>query len=243
MAACWGLYSRHLPEHGKRGVARNLSGRPSLPAAFFWVTAFAVAFACVESAVVHYLHVHFYPEGFGWPLAQWDLPMLMVEAAREFSTLVVIAAAAFLAGRSWWRRGAWFMYAFGAWDIFYYVWLVLFEGWPDSPLAPDLLFLLPVPWAGPVAAPVIVSAFLVASALLVIYVEEKRGAFRPGWLPLSLVGAAWALALFSFMADFQVVMVLQAPLAFRWDVFIRAIALWALGLGLAFHASLRSADS
>ena len=44
--------------------------------------------------------------------------------------------------------------AFGVWDIFYYVFLRLISGWPRSLFDWDILFLLPLPWWGPVLAPV-----------------------------------------------------------------------------------------
>jgi hypothetical protein len=46
------------------------------------------------------------------------------------------------------------MFVFGIWDLFYYVWLKVCLGWPSSLLTWDVLFLIPVPWVGPVLAPV-----------------------------------------------------------------------------------------
>ena len=60
-----------------------------------------------------------------------------------------------------WLAG--FMISFGVWDIFYYVFLRLLIGWPESLMTWDLLFLLPVPWVGPVIAPVLVSLSMIVA--------------------------------------------------------------------------------
>ena len=214
-------------------MQRSTSTR-SLIATAVWVTLFAVAFAWIESAVVHYLHVHFYPEGFGFPLVEWPQGMLAVEFGREISTVVVLAAVAILAGGSWWRRFAWFMLAFGVWDILYYVWLVLFEGWPQSLLTPDLLFLVPVPWAGPVLAPVLVSLGLILCAVLIVWTEEKRGVFKPGAWTIVTVLAGWAVILTSFMLDSLEIIGSGTTGPYRWEVFAVGMAIWAAALiGLA----------
>jgi hypothetical protein len=204
--------------------------RPLLATTFFWLALFAVAFAWIESAVVHYLHALFYPEGFAFPVKPWPAGMLAVEAGREFSTVIVLAAVAFFAGRSWWRRSAYFMLVFGIWDIFYYVWLVLFEGWPQSLLTPDLLFLLPVPWAGPVIAPVLVSLFLILTSILLVLIKEKTGrvALKPAYILLVLGG--WAVILTSFMLDAPKIIATGGIDAFRWDVFTAGMLMWAAAL-------------
>ena len=50
---------------------------------------------------------------------------------------------------------------FGAWDLSFYASLKVLIGWPASLMTWDLLFLIPVPWVGPVLAPSIVSITLV----------------------------------------------------------------------------------
>ena len=76
-----------------------------------------------------------------------------VELWREASTLVMIATVGLLAGRTWRRRAGYGAIAFGTWDIFYYVFLHFISGWPRTFLDWDILFLLPLPWWGPVLAP------------------------------------------------------------------------------------------
>ena len=80
---------------------------------------------------------------------------------REAATLVMLLGVAMLAGTDRWDRIALFCIAFGVWDIAYYVWLWVFLRWPPSLLTWDVLFLIPVPWVGPVVAPVIVSVVMI----------------------------------------------------------------------------------
>jgi hypothetical protein len=51
--------------------------------------------------------------------------------------------------------------AFGVWDIFYYVFLKVLTGWPHSLMDWDILFLLPLPWWGPVIAPVSIAVLMI----------------------------------------------------------------------------------
>ena len=44
----------------------------------------------------------------------------------------MIATLGLLAGRTWRRRAGYAALAFGAWDIFYYVFLRLISGWPST---------------------------------------------------------------------------------------------------------------
>ena len=130
-----------------------------------WISVFAVAFAAVESAVVVYLRALYYPEGFSLPLKIFGRNHLWVELARELATMVMLASVAVLTGSNRWQRFAYFLISFGVWDIFYYVWLKVMINWPSSIFDWDILFLLPVPWIGPVIAPVLVSFFMILGGL------------------------------------------------------------------------------
>ena len=131
------------------------------------VIAFAIAMAYLESAVVVYLQgaldgrvgeiFPLRPE-----LAVGDY--ILIEVGREVATLVMIGAIGWLVGRSGLERLAWAAVVFGVWDIGYYAWLQVFSGWPGSLGTTDLLFLIPLPWVGPVWSPVLVSVALIVSA-------------------------------------------------------------------------------
>ncbi len=135
--------------------------------------AFSIAFAYIESAVVVYLRALFYPDGFTFPLAMFDLTALgksltVTEIGREAATLVLIVTAAWLFGRNRQERAAYFLLIFAVWDLFYYVWLKVLLDWPASIMDWDVLFLIPTLWASAVLYPVLVAAvmFLFAVAVL-----------------------------------------------------------------------------
>src|SRR4029450_13917650 len=136
-------------------------------------TAYAVAMAYLESAIVVYLRRLYYPKGFDFPLVIIDVPTLLIEVGREAATRVSMAA-----GRTKVGKCAYFLYLFGVWDIFYYVWLKVFLDWPASLFTWDVLFLIPVPWVGPVLAPVTVALTMIGMALVLLRLEQ-RGAVLP----------------------------------------------------------------
>jgi len=135
------------------------------------VAAWAIAFALVEAMVVVYLRklfglqygLAFTPRHFHYPRAY-----LSYEQAREAATMVMLLAVGYLAGRTWWQRLAYWLFAFGAWDIFYYVWLYVYLRWPSSPGTRDLLFLIPREWWAPVWQPVLAAFAFVAVAVLIL---------------------------------------------------------------------------
>jgi hypothetical protein len=136
-----------------------------------WCAVFAVAFAYIESCVVVYLRNLYYPDGFAFPLQEMPLALLLTEAGREAATIVVLLALSRLSEAPWKSRFFLFLYCFGIWDIFYYVWLKIHLNWPSSVLDWDVLFLIPLPWVGPVLSPLIVSLLFVAAAVAVTRLE------------------------------------------------------------------------
>jgi hypothetical protein len=114
---------------------------------------------------------------------------------------------------------------FGAWDIFYYVWLKVFLGWPPSLLTWDILFLIPVPWIGPVLAPVVVSLGLVGGALWLLRLKGQGR--RIGFSPLhwALAGGGGLAVLLSFMLDWRVAFEGAEPPPFRWGLFGCGVAM------------------
>ena len=142
---------------------------------------FSIAFAYIESAVVVYLRAIFHPDGFTFPLSNVDTilqhkALLLTEIGREAATIVLILTGAWLFGRNLQQRFAYFLTIFAVWDIFYYVWLKVFSAclkaipnWPQSIMDWDILFLIPMAWAGPVVAPVLVSITLLAFAMIILY--------------------------------------------------------------------------
>ena len=208
-----------------------------------WLILFAAAMAYVESAVVVYLRTIYYPQGFSFPLVLLPPGMVAIEIGREAATLVMLLGVAMLVGVDRWDRIPLFCVAFGVWDIAYYIWLWVFLGWPPSLFTWDVLFLIPVPWVGPVVAPVIVSVVLIAGGLLLL--RKRAGGqavgrsggqavgFSPALQALALAGGA--LVLGSFMLDFQVVVRQMEPLPFRWGLFGSGVALAVVALVVALR--------
>jgi hypothetical protein len=198
------------------------------------VVVFAIAMAWVEAACVYYLRVMVDRVA---PYQADPLPMRgaleHVELAREAATLVMLLAVGTLAGRTWRTRLAYTAMAFGVWDIFYYVFLRLICDWPKSLLDWDVLFLLPLPWWGPVIAPICIALLMISWGTLVSQCASSRPATS---VASTLWGLNWlgvALALYVFMADslrathrgLDVTSVL--PLAFNWPLFVAALTLMA----------------
>ncbi|MBL7964701.1 MAG: hypothetical protein JNM31_12760 [Flavobacteriales bacterium] len=142
-----------------------------------WMSAFFIAMAYLESAVVVYARALYYPNGFAFPLVTMERSLVMTELWREVATLLMLLAPAALVTRSALQRFAWFCYGFGLWDIFYYVWLKVLLGWPENLATWDLLFLVPLPWVGPVWAPCLISLGLISLGLVTL----ARSTHRPHW--------------------------------------------------------------
>jgi hypothetical protein len=199
------------------------------------VTVFAIAMAWVEAAVVYYLRTMVDRIE---PYQSNPLPLIgglgPVELAREFATLVMLFTVGALAGRNWRTRLGYSAIAFGVWDIFYYVFLKVMCGWPNSLLDWDILFLLPLPWWGPVIAPVSIALLMILWGTLASQFERTPGPLLSNWRVWVLNSIGIALALYVFMADAlrvadQGVDVIRnvLPSQFNWPLFCIALALLA----------------
>ena len=163
---------------------------------------FAAAMAWMESATVLYLRtlVHRIEPYQASPMPAAN-NLGSVEIIREGATLLMLGSAGFLGGKSWRSRFGSFLVAFGVWDILYYAFLAIIVGWPKTLFDWDVLFLIPLPWWGPVLSPILVSCALIAVGFLLIGSEGKswyRQPSRASW------GAYWigtALALYAFMQN------------------------------------------
>jgi hypothetical protein len=154
--------------------------------------------------------------------------LVRVEAIREFATLLMLAGVALVAvgNRQLWLPA--FAVAFGTWDLFFYVFLKLLIDWPASLLTWDILFLIPVPWAAPVLAPVIVSLSIIAGGLIAL---RRAVRMRPlHWIGITLGGL---LIVLSFMWDFRNIMAGGLPHPFAWPLFIAGEF---VGMGAFLHA-------
>src|SRR5881392_2855352 len=200
------------------------------------VMAFAIAMAWVEAASVFYIRAlvdRIEPyQSDPLPLGAMTGALGQVELWREAATLVMIAALGLLAGRTRRARAGYAALAFGAWDIFYYVFLRLISGWPRTLLDWDILFLLPLPWWGPVLAPVSIALVMIVWGTLATQSDDDATDSR--WAR-ALAAAGIALALAVFMIDSGRAVpdgrdaVLQVlPTTFNWPLFWVALLLIAV---------------
>lgn len=99
--------------------------------------------------------------------------ILWLELWRETSTIVMLSTLAFAVGLNLRERLAYFLMAFAVWDIFYYVFLRIFTGWPASLSDLDIFFLIPVAWIGPVITPLFISSFLFLFSFLLLRLKRS----------------------------------------------------------------------
>ena len=168
-----------------------------------WTGIFAAAMAVLESAVVVYLRALYYPEGFVFPLKMMDQQILVTEIFREAATIVMLFTIGVISTKSWISRFAVFIYAFAIWDIFYYIYLVFLLGWPPSLLTWDLLFLIPVTWAGPVLAPVINSLTMILLAVIILYYRSKDETFRLTFYEWLLLISGSLIVIFAYTRPYM----------------------------------------
>lgn len=199
---------------------------------------FGISFGYVEAAVVVYLR-HIYdpirrelhpdkPPGDLFPLITAEqlnsrgadhTRLLVTELGRELATLVMLAAAALAVASNFRQWLAGFVLAFGVWDITFYGFLKLLIAWPASLFAWDILFLLPLPWVGPVIAPCIVAATMVGAGVYVLRRERGGSGFRIRRLDWILIVASGVVMMVAFMWDWRNTTAGNPPNPFNWPLF------------------------
>jgi hypothetical protein len=231
--------------------AHTPAGRAGLVRTLVALTLFGISFGYVEAAVVVYLrslyeplHQRLHPDRspgdlFPFiPLEHLEVPGMGhvnlpgTELGREAATLLMLAGAALAVARNTRQWLAAFVLTFGLWDLFYYVFLAVLIGWPQSVFDWDVLFLLPVPWAAPVLAPALVALTMVVAGVVVLWREAAGRPVRLAWGEwLGLVVAALVL-IAAFCWDYRAVAAGLEPQEFNWPLF-------AAGEGIALGAFLR----
>lgn len=174
---------------------------------FFWLAIFATAMGILEAITVVYLR-------------ELNFAKLQpIEIIREASTIIMLLMVATIAGQNFLQRASCFIYAFGIWDIFYYVGLKLFIDWPPSIMEWDHLFYIPVLWQGPVLAPIIISILLIMLGIKMAYFKVRA------WEWIILL-AGFATIIFSFWVP-----TISDSLAYPWFLF-------SIGLGVIGTAEI-----
>jgi hypothetical protein len=197
-----------------------------------WCAILAVAFAYIESSVVVYLRILYYPEGFRFPVEEMPLTLFLTEVGREIATIVVLLVLSFLVAQKLKFRVFLFLYCFGIWDLCYYLWLKVLVGWPVTILDWDILFLIPVPWVAPVLSPVLISLFFIAAAVVVNHLESRGGSVsfhRVDWL-LEILAAL--IIVCSYFWETGSVFHKTIPERYPWW-------LWGTGIVLALSIFIR----
>jgi hypothetical protein len=219
---------------------------------------FGTAFGYLEAAVVSYLRLlheparlRYYPGRAPselFPLLTLEQlraagaeqqRTLAVEIGREAATLAMLAAVALAVAENAGQWAAAFVIAFAAWDMAFYAFLKVLLGWPASLFTWDILFLIPVPWAGPVLAPILVSATMIAAGIWHLRSEAHLAPIRIGmghWVGL-ITGAL--VIVVSFAADFRNLMSGGMPHPFNWGVFALGMTIGVASYGLAARQSRR----
>lgn len=196
-----------------------------------WVITFAIAFAWVEGAVVVYLREIYFEGSFYFPIVvQWEGGKLVVdnlmqiEFGREIATIVMLVAVGCVAGKNRLQKFCFFMIAFGVWDIFYYVWLWVMVGWPESLMTWDLLFFVPLPWVGPVITPVLIALTMATAGALIIYYDEKGCVICWRWYDWVIELGCGLVLIVAFCWDWKNIM--QVPDSLLRDGIPNPFAWW-----------------
>jgi len=194
---------------------------------------FGISFGYVEAAVVAYLRALYDPirqrvhpgrhANDLFPLVTppqlesagaENTRRLLIEIGREAATIVMLAAFGLAMGRTLGQQVAAFAVAFGVWNISFYAFLRWMIHWPPSLFTWDILFLIPVPWVAPVAAPVLVALSMIVCGLIALHRDVKLG--RIHWLAILAGGV---LTILSFTWDFRNTMAGGMPNPFNWPLF------------------------
>lgn len=203
----------------------------------WWVALFAIAMAYLESAVVVYLRELYDIEDIARDIPDFDTKIAAIEVGREAATLVMLLTIGWIAGRNLQSRIAFAFFTFGLWDIFYYFWLWVFLGWPTSLFDVDLLFLIPLPWWGPVLSPVLIALLMVVGGIAAVIRDDRQVKMRPKWHDWMILFLGTFIVLYSFMADALAALPISPdelnkvePTDFNWLVYLVGLVLmnWAV---------------
>jgi hypothetical protein len=211
---------------------------------------YAVAMALLEAAVVVYMRERYYPSDIRimFPMRIFSNLDFIVELAREAATIVMMLAIAFVVERGS-KAGifACFIFLFGVWDLFYYLWLKIFINWPVTFFDWDLLFLIPIPWFGPWICPAIIAfLFMIWGGFAVSFKVSVNFSFPA--LALFITGALADLLTF-LLPGFSIIgtspdsaVTIAQPHNFLWPVFIPGFILMVSGLIFAISGFRKNTE-
>jgi hypothetical protein len=194
---------------------------------FILVAISSIAMAYLEAAAVIYLSMISPPEG----SKIMPINTILIEYGREFSTIAMLLVIGHLSGKTRIDRFFYFIFCFGIWNIFYYVWLKIFLNWPASMLENEILFLIPIPWIGPVIASILVSLTMITAAVLSLYLQDKGYALKvkKEHLLLTILGCIIIFISFFWNAYTKNLLEESNP-GFQWGIFLIGEVLLITGL-------------
>jgi hypothetical protein len=211
---------------------------------------FGISFGYVEAAVVVYLRAIYDPirdrihPGRGpddlFPLISpqqladsgpENPRRLAIEIVREAATMLMLASVALALARNFHEWLAAFSVVFGIWDITFYAFLRIMIHWPQSLNTWDILFLIPVPWVGPIWSPVAVALTMVVCGLIAL----QRG-IRVRLRDAAVILAGAAVIFASFIWDFRNTLAGGMPNPFNWPLFLAGEAVGLIGFAFAATA-------
>lgn len=230
---------------------------------YFFSTLFAISMAYFESAIVVYLRQIAYPNGFKFPLQSLNQMLATTEVWREMFSVIMLFAVACLISKKRIERFAWFIFNFAIWDIFYYLFLKLLLGWPESFLTMDILFLIPIIWTGPVIAPIILSVLMIALALFILKFTKRNRQVYFNRIELLALIAGSLVSVLSFTLDYihfyslegkelKNILSLKSnallsntyePEKFYWGIFITGVILIITGILIFFFRNKKLGKS
>ncbi|HEY9164755.1 MAG TPA: hypothetical protein VIS48_01205 [Candidatus Kryptonia bacterium] len=176
------------------------------------VSIYAIAMGYLEAAVVIYLRLM----EFGDPAHVFPMKLLgsqtgIIELGREIVTIVMLGVIGLLAGKSRLQKCMYFIFSFAIWDLTYYIFLRMLTGWPPSLFSFDVLFLVPVVWIGPVAAPILIAILLLVFSSSMILISERNLELKIGIGNISIFGLSCIIILFSFTREIFHILLSDGP--------------------------------
>jgi hypothetical protein len=209
-----------------------------------WVLIYSIAMGFLEAIIVVYLRDIYYPSGFKFPLMIIPDSTIRVEILREFCTLVMLVSIAVIAGKNKLGMFSYFLFSFAVWDLAYYLGLKLILNWPSSFFTWDILFLIPIPWIGPVLAPIISSIFMIILSLLFLFIQRRHEKAKVKFAEWVLIYSGAVIIFVSFIWNYAEIIISNnllknifslkqssfieiskqyIPGYFHWDIFLLGI--------------------
>jgi hypothetical protein len=210
---------------------------------------FGISFGYLEAAVVTYLRDIYDPirrqvhpgrsPGELFPLitpeqlrnsGAANAKRLLIELGREAATLIMLGSTGLAVSRRPHEWVAASLIAFGVWDISFYVFLRMLIDWPQSLFTWDILFLLPVPWVGPVIAPILVSLSMIGCGLVAL--RRPISLHASHWMAILTGGLVVVVA---FCWDFRNTSAGGLPHPFNWPLFASGELIGLAGFATAAY--------